>query len=61
MFEVLEKTSCKGEMRDAWVAQQLSVDLQAQGVIPECQHQVPHWASPSAYVSASLPVSLMNK
>ena len=39
----------------------------AQGVILETQNQVPHWAScmeaafPSACVSASLSVSLMNK
>ena len=53
-------------MRDALVAQQLSVCLPlAQGVILESQNRVPHQApskkpaSPSACVSAS--VSLMNK
>ena len=41
--------------------------LSAQGVIPESQDRVPHWvtceepASPSAWVSASLSASLMNK
>ena len=39
----------------------------AQGVILECRDRVPHWspcmepASPSAYVSASLSESLMDK
>ena len=53
---------------DAWVAQWLSICLPlAQGMIPESRDQVPHWtpcmepASPSAYVSASLSASLMNK
>ena len=51
--------------RDAWVAQWLSA--LAQGVIPDSRVQVPHrapcmeLASPSACVSASLCVSLMNK
>ena len=55
--------------RDAWVAQRLSVLPLAQGLFPDSQDRVPHWApcmepasSPSsAYVSVSLSVSLVNK
>ena len=54
------------QLRDARVAQQLSIYLPlAQGVIPQSPDRVPHRApcmepaSPSAYISASL--SLMNK
>ena len=49
--------------RDAWVAQQLSVLLSAQGMILETWDRVPHRAScmepasPSACVPASLFVS----
>ena len=52
--------------RDTWVARQLKHLPSAQGVILESWDQVPHRApctepaSPSAYVSASLSVSLMN-
>ena len=53
-------------LRDAWVAQWLNMPF-AQVVIPgswdQVLHQAPHRepASPSACVSASLCVSLMNK
>ena len=52
---------------DAWVAQRLSILLLVQGVILGSRDRVLHWApcrepaSPSAYVSASLFVSPMNK
>ena len=52
---------------NTWVAQRLRCLPSAQGVILEYQDQVPHRApcrgaaSPSAYGSASLYVSLMNK
>ena len=57
-------------MRDAWVVQWLSIYLPlTQGVILESQDTVPHWpscmepASPSAYVSAplSLTVTIINE
>ena len=54
-------------MRDAWMAQQLNICLWLWGVILGSGDRVLHQApckeptSPSACVSASLSVSLMNK